>query len=99
MTFFDDYLARHRDFLSFKAVEISFTRCMTVVEYTWGHLILTEFVDSEETTTLEVLKSWNERHAVLINRERFGYAHNDMRSYLRDNYYPVGCLVKLVRND
>jgi len=99
MTFFEEYLAKHRGYLHIKSITVNFLRSMTVVAYTWGHIIQTEHVDDEGTTTLEVLKSWDEHMAVLISRERFGHAHDEMKTYLRDNYYPVGAVVRMVRND
>lgn len=98
MPFFEEYLAKHRGYLSVKTIQVNFVRTMTIAEYTWGHIIQTEFVDDEGITTLEVLKSWDAKFAVLISRERFGPTHDDMRTYLRDNYYPVGCIVRLLKN-
>ena len=98
-TFFEDYLAKHRGYLHIKSLCVSFVRHMTIVEYTWGHIIQTEYVDAEGTTTLEVLKSWDTRMAVIIHRERFGPEFDAMRAYYRDNHYPVGAVVRLLRND
>ena len=99
MTFFEDYLAKHRGYLHIKSLCVNFVRHMTIVEYTWGHIIQTEYIDAEGTTTLEVLKSWDARMAVILHRERFGPEFDEMRTYHRDNYYPVGAVVRLLRND
>lgn len=96
-TFLEDYLAKHRGYRHIKTIDINFVRNMTVVAYTWGHIIQTEFVDADGTTTLEVLKTWDSKVAVILSRERFGPEHDEMKTYIRDSHYPVGAVVRLQR--
>jgi hypothetical protein len=97
-TFFVRYLETNRDFIRLDTVTVNFVRFMTVAVYDWGYIIETEYVDEDGTTTLEVLGSQDGKTAVIMNRERFGTAHNDMKSYPRDSHYPVGCRVRLFRD-
>lgn len=101
-TFFERYLEQNRDFVSLDTVSVNFVRFMTVAVYESPggpiYVIETEYVDEDGTTTLEVLGSQDGKTAVLMNRERFGQAHDNMKPYPRDNQYPVGCRVRLLRD-
>jgi len=97
-TFFEQFLKTNQDYLQLNSIGVSFVRFMTVAQFEWGYLIETEYVNEEGITTLEVLASKDGKIAVLINRERLGAVHDNMKSYPRDSRYPIGCRVRLRRN-
>jgi len=96
-SFFERFITKNRDYLDLRTLEINFVRSMTIAKYRWGYIIETEYIDDENVTTIEVLGSNDGKTAVLMSRERYGEAHNDMRSYPRDAAFPVGCKVNLIR--
>jgi hypothetical protein len=96
-SFFERYLEKNRDYLEIEVINVGFVRSMTVARYKWGYLIETEHIDEEGVTTLEVLASQDAYTAILINRERFGENHDDMKPYPRDSQFPIGCFVRLIR--
>jgi hypothetical protein len=75
-------------------------RTFTVLEMKGGDTYVeTETVDEEGITTIEVLRNSVESsepgHFTIVWRERHGENHNNMRSYPRDNQYPLFSVVKL----
>ena len=97
LTFLGRFMESNPGWLSARVVRPDFTRSMTVVRYDWGYVIETEHVDEEGIVTLEVLTTINGQTAALISRERCGDNYNEMKSYLRDGRFPVGCVVKLCK--
>jgi hypothetical protein len=76
---------------------IDVTRTMLIVELTYGVIVQTTFTDEEGITLTETLFSnKNDRKTfTLIGRWRNGGTHHSMRSYGRDNKFPLRCRVKL----
>jgi hypothetical protein len=80
----------------FKVKLLTPTKTFSVMEMIDGEVFIeTENTDDEGITTIEVLNSRNRKEFKLIWRERFGHEHNEMRSYPRDNLYPLFCKVNL----
>ncbi len=78
---------------------IDITRSFTVMEMKSGEVFVeTETIDEEDITTIEVLRSNDRTHFTLVWRERKGEAHNEMRTYPRDEQYPLFSMVKLNAN-
>jgi len=98
LTFFGRFLETNPGWLLYRMIHLDFTRSMTVVKYGWGHAIETNHVDDMGMATLEVLTTINGATATLISRERYGAEHSEMRSYPRDDRFPVGCVVKLFKD-
>jgi hypothetical protein len=97
MSFFESFLNRHPAYLNVETFLINFNKSMTVAQYANCYIIETETIDEEGITTCEVLSSRNKKTAVLISRERTGENHSDMRTYPRDNQFPIGSIVRLVK--
>lgn len=75
------------------------TKFFHVLEMRDGEIFVeTENTDEEGVTTIEVLRSKDRSHFILIWRERSGEAHNEMRSYPRDNQFPLFSSVNLNAN-
>lgn len=73
---------------------ISVTKFFTVLEMKDGEVFIeTEDTNEEGITTIEVLRSKDRMHFTLIWRERKGITHDEMRSYPRDNQFPIYSIV------
>lgn len=75
---------------------IDFHRSMRWVMFDWGWVIETNHIDEDLTTTVETLVSYTGQTAVLIHRHRFGLQHDGMKSYQRDDLFPIACRVKIM---
>ena len=78
---------------------LGMTKLFSVLEMKDGEVFVeTENTDEEGITTIEVLRSRDRTHFTLVWRERSGEAHNEMRSYPRDNQFPLFSVVNLNAN-
>jgi len=98
VSFFERFLKINQNYLRLDSIGVNFVRFMTVAQFEWGYLIETEHTSEEGVITLEVLVCKDRKIAVLIHRERFGVAHDDMRPYPRDSQYPIGHPVRLIHD-
>ena len=95
LSFFGQFILDNPGYLSIVTLNPKFTHTMTVAKYGWGYAIETDYIDDEAVVTLEFLTSLDGVVAMLVHRERIGDCYDEMRSYLRDNEYPVGSKVRL----
>jgi hypothetical protein len=73
----------------------TFVRTLRIAELGHSWALQTELLDEEGITILETLFTYDGKTASLLERERTGHAHDDMRSYPRDAEFPIGCIVRL----
>jgi hypothetical protein len=98
LTFFRQFILDNLGYLSLVSLLPRITHTLTVARYNWGYAIETVAVDDEGVVTTEFLTSLDGVVALLVARDRFGDAHDDMRTYPRDSKYPVGGKVYLKRS-
>jgi len=85
-----------QDVKRMKTQIISMTKIFSVLEMKDGEVFVeTEDTDEEGVTTIEVLRSRDRTHFTIVWRERKGAEHNEMRSYPRDNQFPLFSVVRL----
>ncbi|MFA5344716.1 MAG: hypothetical protein WC315_00340 [Candidatus Omnitrophota bacterium] len=85
-----------QDVKRMKTQIISMTKIFSVLEMKDGEVFVeTEDTDEEGVTTIEVLRSRDRTHFTIVWRERKGVEHNEMRSYPRDNQFPLFSVVRL----
>ncbi len=85
---------RTRNFRTVKSIRTFFpdpTRIFTVLELQLGIYIETEFQDADGIVTIEIwyLEKKDSATATLISRERKGEEYNAMKSYPRDERFPL----------
>jgi len=78
-----------------KCTEIDFLHTMTVVELDDGVVVEFTSIDDEGTTLTETLFSKDRKIFTLIGRWRAGENYHKMRSYDRDNKYPLKGVVRI----
>jgi hypothetical protein len=94
---FDQIVENHTtEILEEGGKTIDFHRSMRWVMFDWGWVIETNQIDEDLTTTVETLVSYTGKTAVLIHRHRFGLHHNEMKSYQRDDLFPIACQVQMM---
>lgn len=77
-------------------ITIDFHRSMRWVMFNWGWVIETCHLDEEQTTTIETLVSYNRKSATITHRFRYGPNHDKMKTYQRDDLFPVSSIVRLL---
>lgn len=75
---------------------LGFLRYMRWVMFDWGWAIETSRLDEENTLIVETLISYNAKTATIVHRYRSGPNHNEMKTYQRDNLFPVSSIVRLL---
>jgi len=71
------------------------TRFMTVVELNYGVVVEVTKTDDSGVTLVETLFSRDRSIFTIIGRWRDGGDHHYMKSYLRDNQFPLKSKVRL----
>lgn len=93
---YDEILESHAgEVIEEYAKVLSFHCDMRCVMFEWGWAIETNRLDSEQTTTVETLISYNGETAVLVHRHRYGPNYDEFQPYDRDSILPVPSVVRL----
>jgi len=98
--FFDTFIEEN-DYLftgTVRTLMLDFEHSMRIAHFNWGYLIETEQLDpASEITTIECVLTIDGGSGEILHRQRFGSEHHNMKTYDRDERYPVGSKVRLKR--